>query len=274
MAPSKNPPAVTARRVYIDTGGLTCPRKGSKGVLEALVRSLKRAGMDGQVEVVARGCFGLCNIAPNMYVEPDGIWYSRFTLKDVPVIVRQHLRGNKPVTRLIHYPKRGVRFARPVQGGVPMPDTLVAREIEVGEVAPDFTLKDQDGNPVILSSFRGKKAVALCFYPFDWSPVCTTENCALTQDLGKFGAKETEVFGVSCDSHFSHKAWREKLGLEHSLLSDQKREVAKKYGLYLEELNCSKRATVVVDKGGQVVFKKVQEIKVPRSNEEILGAIR
>ena len=152
-------------------------------------------------------------------------------------------------------------------------ESVIAKEIEVGEVAPDFTLKDQDGNPVTLSGFRGKKNVVLAFYPFDWSSVCTTENCAITQDLGGFASKEAEVFGVSCDSHFSHKAWREKLGLKHSLLSDQKREVAKKYGLYLEDLNCSKRATVVVDKAGKVAFKKVQEIKVPRSNQEILAAV-
>ena len=154
-----------------------------------------------------------------------------------------------------------------------MPETLIAKEVQVGETAPDFTLKDQDGNPVTLSGLRGK-TVVLAFYPFDWSPVCTNENCALTQDLPQFAGKETELFGVSCDSRFSHKAWREKLGLKHSLLSDQKREVAKKYGLYIEDYNCSKRATVVVDKSGKVVFKKVQEIKVARSNQEILGAIR
>ncbi len=155
-----------------------------------------------------------------------------------------------------------------------MSDTAVVKEVEVGESAPDFSLKDQDGNLVTLSSFRGKKNVVLAFYPFDWSSVCTTENCAITEDLGKFAGKETEIFGVSCDSHFSHKAWREKLGLQHSLLSDLKREVCRKYGLFLEELNCSKRATIVVDKSGKVTFKKVQEIKVPRSNQEILSAIR
>ena len=155
-----------------------------------------------------------------------------------------------------------------------MVETLVAREVEVGDTAPDFTLNDQDGNPVALSGFRGKKSVVLAFYPFDWSPVCTTENCALTEDLAKFEGKETVVLGVSCDSRFSHKAWREKLGLKHPLLSDQKREVSKKYGLYLEDLNCSKRATVVLDKSGKVVFKKVQEIKVARSDQEILSAIK
>ena len=155
-----------------------------------------------------------------------------------------------------------------------MAETLALKEVEAGDVAPDFTLNDQENNPVTLSGFRGKKSVVLAFYPFDWSPVCTNENCAITQDLPQFEGKETVVFGVSCDSRFSHKAWKEKLGLKHSLLSDQKREVSKKYGLYLEELNCSKRATVVVDKAGKVAFKKVQEIKVARSNPEILAAIR
>jgi len=153
-------------------------------------------------------------------------------------------------------------------------DTLTAKEVEVGDIAPDFSVKDQDGNLVSLSSFQGKKNVVLAFYPFDWSPVCTTENCAITEDLPKFAGKDTEVFGVSCDSHFSHKAWREKLGLKHSLLSDQKREVARKYGLFLEDFNCSKRATIVVGKDGKVAYKKVQEIKVPRSNQEILSAIK
>ncbi len=239
--------------------------------MEALTRSIRRAGLEGQVEVIARGCFGLCNIAPNLYVEPDGIWYSRFTLKDVPVIVRQHLRNNRPVLRLIHYPDRRRVNKR---GETQVAETLVAREVEVGDVAPDFTLKDENGNPVALSSFRGKKSVVLAFYPFDWSPVCTNENCALTQDLAEFEGKETVVFGVSCDSFFCHKAWREKLGLKQSLLSDQQREVSKKYGLFLEELNCSKRATVVIDRQGKVTFKKVQEIKVARSNQEILAALR
>jgi len=153
-------------------------------------------------------------------------------------------------------------------------DAVLEKEIEVGDLAPDFSLKDQDGNLVTLSSFKGQKSVVLAFYPFDWSSVCTVENCAITQDLSQFEGKETVVFGVSCDSHFSHKAWKEKLGLKHSLLSDLKREVCKKYGLYLEEMNCAKRATVVVDKSGKVVFKKVQELKVARNNKEILAAVR
>ncbi len=149
-----------------------------------------------------------------------------------------------------------------------------AHEIEVGELAPDFTLKDENAQEVTLSGFRGKKTVVLAFYPFDFSPVCTNENCALTADLPKFEEKETVVFGISCDSWFTHKAWKEKLGLKQALLSDLKREVCQAYGLYFPDLNCSKRATVVVGKDGRVTFKKVQELKVARSNQDILSAIQ
>lgn len=100
------------RRVFIDVGGDTCPVKGSKDVLAALVRAIRRVGLEKEVEVIARGCFGLCKLAPNMYVEPEGIWYSRFTVRDVPIIVRRHLIQGKLVERLIHYPERLVRPQR------------------------------------------------------------------------------------------------------------------------------------------------------------------
>ncbi len=155
-----------------------------------------------------------------------------------------------------------------------MMQAVASPEIQVGDLAPDFTLKDENAQEITLSSFRGKKTVVLAFYPFDFSPVCTTENCAITEDLPKFEQKDTVVFGVSCDSWFTHKAWKEKLGLKHALLSDLKREVCQQYGLYFPDLHCSKRATVVVGKDGKVAYKKVQEIKVARSNQEILGALR
>lgn len=150
----------------------------------------------------------------------------------------------------------------------------VANEIQVGDLAPDFTLKDENAQEVTLSSFRGKKNVVLAFYPFDFSPVCTNENCAITTDLPQFEQKDTVVFGVSCDSWFVHKAWKEKLALKHALLSDLKREVTQKYGLYFPDLNCSKRATVIIGKDGKVSYVKVQELKVARSNQDILGALK
>ena len=122
----------------------------------------------------------------------------------------------------------------------------VAPEIKVGDTAPDFNLKDQDQKDVKLSDYKGKKNVVLCFYPLDWSPVCQGENKCLTDDFPKFQSANAELFGVSCDSFFSHKAWADSLDLKHRLLSDFNREVVKKYGLYFEPLNCGKRATVIV----------------------------
>jgi peroxiredoxin len=147
-------------------------------------------------------------------------------------------------------------------------------EIEVGQQAPDFTLKDQDQKEVRLSDYKGHKNVVLAFYPLDWSPVCTNENKCFTNDLPKFMDNNTEVLGISIDSTWSHKAWADALGLKHRLLSDMKRETVKQYGLYLEEANIGKRATVVVDKSGVVRYKKVQEILTARDNSEIIAAVQ
>jgi len=150
----------------------------------------------------------------------------------------------------------------------------VASEIKVGDTAPDFTLKDQDQKEVKLSEYRAKKNIVLAFYPLDWSPVCTNENKCLTDDFPSFQSSNAEVFGISTDSFFSHKAWADALGLKHRLLADMHRTVAKSYGLYFEPLNCAKRATVIVDKNGKVAYVKVQEIKTARDDKEILAALK
>ncbi len=152
--------------------------------------------------------------------------------------------------------------------------TAVAPEIKVGDMAPDFTLKDQDQKDVALSSFRDKKNVVLAFYPLDWSPVCTGENKCLSDDFPKFEGLNAVVLGISTDSFFSHKAWADALGLKHTLLADFNRDVVKKYGLYFEPLNCGKRATVIVDKHGKVAYVKVQEIKVARDDKDILEVLK
>lgn len=152
--------------------------------------------------------------------------------------------------------------------------TDVAAEIKVGDTAPDFTLKDQDQKDVKLGDFRGKKNIVLAFYPLDWSPVCTGENKCLTDDFPSFQSSNAEVFGISTDSFFSHKAWVDALELKHRLLADMHRIVAKAYGLYFEPLNCAKRATVIVDTQGKVAYVKVQEIKTARDDKEILAALK
>ncbi len=73
---------------------------------------------------------------------------------------------------------------------------------------------------------------------------------------------------------FSHKAWADSVDLKHRLLSDMHRTVTKAYGLYFEPFNCSKRATVIVDKNGKVAYVKVQEIKTARDDKEILEVLK
>ncbi|MEK6684335.1 MAG: peroxiredoxin [Nitrospirota bacterium] len=150
----------------------------------------------------------------------------------------------------------------------------MSEEIKVGAVAPDFTLKDQDQKEVKLGDYKGKKNVVLAFYPLDWSPVCTTENKCLNDDFPKFQSANTEVFGVSRDSTYSHKAWQETLGLKHRLLSDMSGDTAKKYGMWLDDKFITKRATIVIDKQGVVRYVKVQEILTARNDNEILTALK
>ena len=93
-------------------------------------------------------------------------------------------------------------------------------------------------------------------------------------DFPSFSDASAEIFGISTDSFFSHKAWADALDLKHRLLADMHRTVCKSYGLYFDALNCAKRATVIVGKDGKVAYAKVQEIKTPRDDKEILDALK
>lgn len=141
--------------------------------------------------------------------------------------------------------------------------------IAVGTAAPDFTLQDSEKKDWKLADFAGKKPVALFFYPLDWSPTCTKENVCFSQDLSRLG-KYAEVVAISIDSVWSHKAWKEKMGLKHTMLSDMHRKVCKAYGLYLPAANISQRATVLIGKNGKVAWVKVEsDITKERDYEEL-----
>jgi len=141
--------------------------------------------------------------------------------------------------------------------------------IAVGTKAPDFTLPDQDKKDWKLSDHIGKKNVALFFYPLDWSPTCTKENACFSQDLSRF-SKNAEVVAISIDSVWSHKAWKEKMGLKHTLLADMHRTVTKAYGLWHAAANISQRATVLIDKKGNVAWVHVEpDITKERDYNEV-----
>lgn len=127
--------------------------------------------------------------------------------------------------------------------------------IGVGQPAPAFTLKDQDGGDVSLSDFAGEKAVALVFYPFTFTGICEGELCSLRDDLGTYEAAGVQVLAVSCDSKNSQKVWADQQGYTFPLLSDfwPHGATAQAYGVFNEVVGCANRATFVIDQGGIVV---------------------
>ncbi len=119
--------------------------------------------------------------------------------------------------------------------------------IEPGTPAPDFRLPDQDGNEVSLAGLRGRTSV-LAFYPLDFSPVCTDQLNVYQEVLHALEAEGVRLYGISVDSAFAHKAFREHLGISFPLLSDfhPKGRTARDYGLYIEERGHSHRALVMI----------------------------
>lgn len=141
--------------------------------------------------------------------------------------------------------------------------------IAVGTAAPDFTLKDQDGKDFRLADHLGQKTVVLFFYPLDWSPTCSKENACFTQNLSRF-SQYGEVVAVSSDSTYSHRAWADKMGMKHRLLSDMHRAVSKSYGLYFPPANINLRATVIIGRDGKVAWVKVEpDITQERDYKEV-----
>jgi len=137
--------------------------------------------------------------------------------------------------------------------------------IAVGTQAPDFTLKTQDESDWKLSDQRGKNVVLL-WYPLDWSPTCEAENCRISQEPILAGV-DTVVVGISRDSTWSHKAWKQNKGIKHDLLADPMLTVTRQYDLVHPAVDfISHRATVIVDKQGKVVFCEVQE-KTPEARD-------
>jgi len=122
--------------------------------------------------------------------------------------------------------------------------------IEVGTKAPDFSLPDQEGNEVSLSDFAGTKLL-LVFYPLDFSPVCTDQLGLYQEVLGEIEAKGASLVGISVDSSYCHRAFREQLNLTMPLLADfnPKGEVTKAYGAWIEQVGHGNRSLVLIEDG-------------------------
>jgi mycoredoxin-dependent peroxiredoxin len=147
--------------------------------------------------------------------------------------------------------------------------------VAVGQKAPDFTLRGNDDKEYKLSDLKGQ-TVVLAFYPLDFSPVCTNEHQCFRDDLTQFQNLNAQVFGISVDSTWAHKAFAEKLGLKFPLLADfhPKGAVAEKYGLYLSERGITARAVVVIDREGTVEWVKQYDIPTVPDTKEIVNVLQ
>lgn len=149
--------------------------------------------------------------------------------------------------------------------------------LQIGELAPDFTLPASNGEMVSLSDFRGKYVV-LYFYPKDMTPGCTTEACDFRDYHDQFRDLNTVILGVSTDSVERHKKFIEKYNLPFLLLADENHEAAEKYGVWKLKKNFGKeymgieRSTFVIDEKGRLV-QEWRNVKVKGHVEEALAYI-
>lgn len=146
--------------------------------------------------------------------------------------------------------------------------------LDIGDRAPNFTLKDKNGNDVSLSDFLGKKVV-LYFYPKDNTPGCTRQACAFAGAYAEFQNRGVEVIGISRDGIASHVKFAEKYGLPFVLLSDPELEAIQSYGVWQEKKLYGKvsfgvvRTTFIIDENG-IIEKVMPKVKPDTNAAEIL----
>ena len=138
--------------------------------------------------------------------------------------------------------------------------------INVGDQAPDFTLKSKSGddmNDISLSDYRDSKNVVILFFPLAYTGVCTEEMCSVSGGLADYDALDAQVLGISVDSPFAQEAWAKENDITIPLLSDFNKEVSAAYGSQFEDLlgfkGVAKRSAFVVDKSGVVRFASVSD---------------
>jgi len=150
------------------------------------------------------------------------------------------------------------------------------KRIAVGDIAPDFVLKDNRAQDVRLSDYRGKK-VLLSWHPLAWTGVCANQMKALEDHLAEFEKYNTVPLGMSIDTYPSKNAWAKELGIANvKLLADfwPHGKVAQDYGLFFEDKGFSERANVLIDEAGKVIWVKTYDIPELPDIEEVLKEVR
>jgi peroxiredoxin len=134
--------------------------------------------------------------------------------------------------------------------------------LKIGDVAPEFVLKDSDGNEVSLAAFKGKPVVIL-FFPLAFTGVCTKELCTVRDNLSEYQNLEAEVLAISVDSFFTLAQFKSQQNLTFSLLSDFNKDTIKAYDTMYEDffgmVGVAKRSAFVVDRDGKIAYAEVLE---------------
>ncbi len=159
------------------------------------------------------------------------------------------------------------------------PSLQASAPLAVGDLAPDFTLVDQYGVDVSLSSVQGVKNAVVVFYPAAFSGICRGELAEIRDTLEDFQTDDIQVFAISCDSIYTLRVWADAEGHFFPLLSDfwPHGEVARRYGVFDEEEGFARRGTFLVDRSGRIVWREVREIGHGRdfhAYREALAALR
>jgi len=135
--------------------------------------------------------------------------------------------------------------------------------MKIGSVAPNITLYNTERKKIDLNTFSGKRMI-LFFFPGAWTSTCTKEMCSVQDDFSFYKSAEAEVFGISVDSPFALKRFKEDQQLEYELLSDFNKEVIRAYGIFREEFTCemhgvAERSIFIIGSDGTIQYKEVLE---------------
>lgn len=147
--------------------------------------------------------------------------------------------------------------------------------LKVGDKAPDFSAKDQDGNIISLSDYKGKKLVVF-FYPKASTPGCTAEACNLNDNYDRFKAQGYEILGVSADSAKRQSNFKNKYDFQYSLLADEDKAVIEAFGVWGpkkfmgREYDGIHRTTFVIDENG-VIEDVITKVKTKEHTAQILS---
>jgi peroxiredoxin Q/BCP len=147
-------------------------------------------------------------------------------------------------------------------------------KLSIGDKAPDFQSKDQNGNPISLSNFKGKKVV-LYFYPKDNTPGCTAESCNLRDNYSQFQKSGFEILGVSSDNEKSHQKFIEKFELPFPLIADTDKTVHEAYGTWVEKSMYGRkymgtaRTTFVID-GNGILTDIIEKVNTKDHTSQLL----